>query len=92
MRCGIIYNCWGPKFHKKAHSIKSNERPWVSIKECLIHEVKKDHEGPKSQKEGKKKKEIITIMKEKEEDLGQVKGHAVRISIRGYVARRASRP
>ena len=41
-------------------------------------------------KKGKKKK--IIIMKEKEEDLGQVKGYAVRISIRGYVARRASRP
>ena len=31
--------------------MKSKERPWVLIKESLIHEVKKDHEGPKSQKE-----------------------------------------
>ena len=45
-----------------------------------------------SPKKKGKKKEIIIIIKEKEEDLGQVKGHAVRISIRGYVARRASRP
>ena len=34
--------------------MKSKERQWVSTKEDLIHEVKKDHEGPKSQKEGKK--------------------------------------
>ena len=40
----------------------------------------------------KGKKIIIIIMEEKEEDLGQVKGYAVRISIRGYVARRATRP
>ena len=70
--------------------MKSKERPWVSTKEGLIHEIK-DHEDPKSQKEGKKK-EIIIIMKEKEEDLGQVKRHAARIPIRGYVARRALRP
>ena len=31
-------------------------------------------EGPRSQKEGKKEKEIVIIIKEKEEDLGQVKG------------------
>ena len=43
-------------------------------------------------KKGKKRKEIIIIIKEKEEDLGQVKGHAARIPVRGYVARRASRP
>ena len=40
----------------KAHSMKSKERPWVLTKEGLIYEVKKDHEGPKSQKEGKKRK------------------------------------
>ena len=49
--------------------MKSKERPWVLTKEGLIYEVKKDHEGPKSQKERKKKKIIITI-KKKEEDLG----------------------
>ena len=75
--------------------MKSKERPWVLTKESLIHEVKKDHEGPKSQKEGKKKEMIIIIIiiiKKKEEDLGQVRGHAVRISVRRYTARRASRP
>ena len=41
-----------------------------------------------------KKKEIIIIIiiKKKEEDLGQARGHVVRISVRGYIARRASRP
>ena len=75
--------------------MKSKERPWVLTKEDLIHEVKKDHEGPKSQKEGKKKEiiiMIIIIIKKKEDDLGQAKGHAARISVREYVARRASRP
>ena len=36
--------------------MKSKERPWVLTKEDLTYEVKKDHEGPKSQKEGKRKK------------------------------------
>ena len=36
--------------------MKSKERPWALTKEGPIHEVKKDHEGPKSQKEGKRKK------------------------------------
>ena len=39
-----------------AQSMKSKERPWALTKECQIHEVKKDYEDPKSQKEGKKKK------------------------------------
>ena len=74
--------------------MKSKEKPRVLTKEDLIHEVKKDHEGPKSQKEGKKKEMIIIIIiiKKKEEDLGQVRGHAVRIPVRRYTARRASRP
>ena len=42
--------------------MKSKERPWVLTKEGLIYEVKKDHEGPKSQKEGKKKEIIIIII------------------------------
>ena len=36
--------------------MKSKERSWVLTKEGPIHEVKKDHEGLKSQKEGKRKK------------------------------------
>ena len=87
-----IETCWGLKFHKKAHSMKSKERPWVLTKEGPIDEIKKDDEGPKSQKEGKKKEIIILIIKKKEEDLGQARWHAARISIRGYAARRASRP
>ena len=56
----LVYNecldpCWGPKFHKKVHFIKSKERPWALTKENPIHEAKKDHEGPKSQKEGKRR-------------------------------------
>ena len=43
--------------------MKSKERPWVLTKEDLIYEVKKDHEDPKSQKEGKKKEIIIIIIK-----------------------------
>ena len=42
--------------------MKSKERPWILTKEGLIHEVKKDHEDPKSQKEGKKKEIIIIII------------------------------
>ena len=52
--------------------MKSKERPWVLTKEGPIDEIKKDVEGPKSQKEGKKK-EIIIIIKKKEEDLGQAR-------------------
>ena len=52
-----------------AHSMKSKERPWTLTKKGSIHEVKKDHKGPKSQKEGKR--EIIIIKKE-EEDLDSV--------------------
>ena len=48
--------CWGPKFYTIAHSVKSKEKPWALTKEDPIHEVKKNHEGPKSQKEGKRKK------------------------------------
>ena len=72
--------------------MKSKERPWVLTKEGVIHEVKKDHEGPKPQKEGKKKEIIIIIIKKKEEDLSQARGHAARILVKGYAARRASRP
>ena len=36
------------------YSMKSKERPWALTKEGLIHEVKKDHKDPKSQKEGKR--------------------------------------
>ena len=36
--------------------MNSKERPWALTKEGLIHEVKKDYEGPKFQKEGKRKK------------------------------------
>ena len=71
--------------------MKSKERPRVLTKEDLIHEVKKDHEGPKSQKEGKKKEIIIIIIKKKEKDLGQVRGHASRIPVRGHATRRAAR-
>ena len=73
--------------------MKSKEKPRVLTKEDLIHEVKKDHEGPKSQKEGKKKEIIIIIIiKKKEKDLGQVRGHASRIPVRGHATRRAARP
>ena len=71
--------------------MKSKERPRVLTKEDLIHEVKKDHEGPKSQKEGKKKEIIIIIIKKKEKDLDQVRGHASRIPVRGHATRRAAR-
>ena len=71
--------------------MKSKERPWVLTKEGIIHEVKKDHKGLKSQKEGKKK-EMIIIIKKKEEDFGQARGHAARIAVRGYTTRRAPRP
>ena len=71
--------------------MKSKERPWVLTKEGPIDEIKRDDEGPKSQKEGRKK-EMIIIIKKKEEDLDQTRGHAARISVRGYAARRASRP
>ena len=36
--------------------MNNKERPWALTKEGSIHEVKKDHEGLKSQKEEKRKK------------------------------------
>ena len=38
--------------------MKSKERPQVLIKESPAREVKKDHEGSKAQKEGKRKKKV----------------------------------
>ena len=35
--------------------MESKERPWTLTKEGPARKVKKDHEGPKAQKEGKKK-------------------------------------
>ena len=40
----------------------------------------------------KNKEKRIIIIKKKEEYLSQVRGHAARILIRGYAARRALRP
>ena len=51
-----VWSCWGPKFYMMAHFMKSKEKPWTLTKEDPIHKVKKDHEGPKFQKEGKRKK------------------------------------
>ena len=45
--------------------MKNTERPLVVTKEGLIYKVKKNHLGPKSQKEGKKKEIIIIIIKKK---------------------------
>ena len=45
--------------------MNSKERLWVLTKEGLIYKVKKEHLGPKSQKEGKKKEIIIIIIKKK---------------------------
>ena len=36
--------------------MKSKERPWALTKESPTCEIKKDHEGPKAQKEEKRKK------------------------------------
>ena len=50
--------------------MKSKERQWALTKENPIHEVKKDHESPKSQKEGnnnnnnKEKKKRISVRPE----------------------------
>ena len=51
--------------------MKSKERPRVLTKEGLIHEIKKDHKGPKSQWEGKKKKDPDLV---KLEDMQQEEG------------------
>ena len=40
----------------RKHSMKSKERPWALTKESPTCEIKKDHEGPKAQKEEKRKK------------------------------------
>ena len=72
--------------------MKSKERPWVLTKEGPIHETKKDHEGPKSQKEGKRKKKKIIIIKKKEEDPDQARGHAARISVRLDDMQQGSQP
>ena len=50
--------CCEPKCNKEAHSTKSKERPWALTKENPAHEVKKDHEGLKAQKEGKWMKKV----------------------------------
>lgn len=50
--------CWGPKCDKEAHSMKSKEGTWTLTKEGSACEVKKDHGGPKAQKEGKWKKNV----------------------------------
>ena len=41
MITNLIEGCWGPIFHKKAHSMKSKERPWVLTKEGPIYEVRR---------------------------------------------------
>ena len=51
--------CWGPKCDKEAHSMKSKKGPLALTKECPTCEVKKDHERPKAQKEGKWKKKKV---------------------------------
>ena len=71
--------------------MKSKEKPWVLTKESLIYEVKKNYEGPKSQKEGRKK-EMIIIIKKKEEDPDQARGHAARISVRLEDMQQGSQP
>ena len=75
--------CWGPKFHKKAHSMKSKERLWVLTKEGLIYIVKKEHLGPKSQKEGKK---------ERNNNNNNNKEKKKRISVRPEDMQQGSRP
>ena len=65
---------------------------WVLTNKCSIHETKKDHKGPKSQK-GEKRERNNNNNKEKRrgsqsgqrtcsKDLGQTRGHVARISIR----------
>ena len=50
--------------------MKNKERSWALTKEDPILEVKKDHEGPKSQKE-EKRKEIIIKKKKRGSRSGQ---------------------
>ena len=38
--------------------MKSKERSWALTKEGPTREVKKDHEGQKAQKKGKRKKKV----------------------------------
>ena len=55
-----------------AHSMKSNkERLWALTEESPIHEVKKNHEGPKSQKEGKERNDNNNKEKRRGSRLGQ---------------------
>ena len=56
MEDSYIDYCWGPKFDKKAHSMKIKAKPWALTKEGSAREVKKDHEGPKAQKKEKDRK------------------------------------
>ena len=70
--------------------MKSKERPWALTNEGPIHEVKKDHEGPKSQKEGKKRKKYNNNKEKRrgswsgqrtcsnKKDIGWVRGYAAR--------------
>ena len=52
--------------------MKSNkERLWALTEESPIHEVKKNHEGPKSQKEGKERNDNNNKEKRRGSRLGQ---------------------
>ena len=62
----------GPKFHKKAHSMKCKERSWTLTKEGPIHEVKKDHEG-RNPKNNEKEINNNNKKKKKKEDLDLVR-------------------
>ena len=52
--------------------------------------LKRTMKAQSPKKKEKKKKEII--IKKNEEDLNEARGHAGRISVRVYAARRSSRP
>ena len=58
--------------------MKGKEKPQALTKEGLIHEVKKDHEGLKSQKEEKKKEIIIKKRRRRGPRLDQARGHEQR--------------
>ena len=62
--------------------MNSKERSWALTKEGPIHEVKKDHEGPKSQKKEKERNNNNKKEKKRGLRLGQVREHATRISVR----------
>lgn len=64
--------CWGPNIKQGSPVHGGKEGPWALIRESLVCEVKKGHEGPTSEGSQRKVKEKA---KGREPKLGPWMGH-----------------